>query len=132
MAGILLEAGSPSSITAPNDVPAPPTTAPSPATAIIVAAPPTTASGKDVQIQIQNFAFGDPVTVKVGTRVTWTNLDNAQHTVTADDKSFDSGVLAKGQSFSFTFTKAGSVSYYCAIHGGAGGQGMSSKIIVQP
>ena len=75
MAGIPLQAGSPSSITAPNDVPAPPTTAPAPATATVAAAPLTTASGKDVQIQIQNFAFGDPVTVKVGTRVTWTNLD---------------------------------------------------------
>jgi plastocyanin len=133
MAGIPLTAGSSSSTTAPTAAPAtaPPTTAPVPATATVAVAPPTTASGNEIHIPIQNFAFGDPVTVKVGTKVTWTNLDAAQHTVTADDKSFDSGVLAKGQSFSFTFTKAGTVSYYCAIHGGAGGQGMASKITVQ-
>lgn len=89
-------------------------------------------SGSAVQISAVNFTFGDPVTVKVGTTITWTNLDDAPHTVTADDNSFDSGVFQKGQTFSLTFSKAGVFSYYCAIHGGPGGQGMSSKITVEP
>ena len=70
--------------------------------------------------------------MRVGTTVTWTNEDDAPHTVTADDNSFDSKTFGKGESFSFVFNKAGEFSYYCAIHGAPGGQGMASKIIVQP
>jgi len=39
----------------------------------------------------------------------------AQHTVTADDKSFDSGRKSAG-SWSQTFTKAGTVAYHCEVH----------------
>ena len=51
-----------------------------------------------------------------GTTVTWTNSDSTQHTVTADDGSFDSGVLAQGQTFSHTFDTAGTIAYHCTIH----------------
>jgi plastocyanin len=36
--------------------------------------------------------------------------------VTADDGSFDSGVLDAGARFSFVFDKPGMFSYACAIH----------------
>ena len=69
------------------------------------------------QVMIQNMAFTPPsLTVPMGTTVTWTNKDMVQHTATADDKSFDSGQLAPGASFSFTFTKAGTFTYKCTIH----------------
>jgi plastocyanin len=39
-----------------------------------------------------------------------------QHTVTADDGSFDSGPIAQGETFSQVFNAAGSVGYHCEIH----------------
>jgi plastocyanin len=69
-------------------------------------------------VSIQNFSFQPQgVTVNVGESVTWTMKDaNTQHTVTADDSSFNSGGLNTGQTFSHTFTQAGSFSYHCNIH----------------
>jgi plastocyanin len=68
-------------------------------------------------VKISNFTFGPKVlTVKIGQTVTWTNDDDIPHTVVATDKSFRSKVLDTGQSFSFTFTKAGVVPYFCSIH----------------
>jgi plastocyanin len=68
-------------------------------------------------VRIADFAFApDTRSVKVGDPVKWTNQDGATHTVTADDGAFDSGNLAGGKSFSFTFDKAGSYAYHCNIH----------------
>lgn len=68
-------------------------------------------------IDISDFKF-QPQTIDIplGTKVTWTNKDSAPHTVTADNKTFDSGTLQKGQSFTFTFDKVGTFTYYCALH----------------
>jgi plastocyanin len=69
-------------------------------------------------VAIQNFAFSPAtITVKVGTKVTWTNKDSAAHTVTGDSNDGPaSGTLAQGASYSFTFSKAGTFSYACSIH----------------
>jgi plastocyanin len=48
--------------------------------------------------------------------VTFTNADGAPHTATADDSSFDTGKLTKGQSASLTFTSSGVFAYHCNIH----------------
>ena len=58
----------------------------------------------------------NPVEVKVGETVTWVNDDSGRHTVTSKDGIFDSGMIGKGQSFSFTFDKAGEYSYFCEPH----------------
>jgi len=70
-----------------------------------------------VAVSIANYAF-DPATLEVaaGTTVTWTNNDTVPHTVTATDKSFDSGNLAPGATFSHTFATAGSFEYICQYH----------------
>jgi len=85
------------------------------------------------QVTIANFAF-DPaqLQVKVGTTVTWTNNDSTGHTVTADDGTFTSSTLKKGDTYSFTFNEVGAFAYYCKPHGGPGGQGMSGVITVVP
>jgi plastocyanin len=84
---------------------------------LIVGASATSTAAADMQITIQNFAFAPAtITVPVGTKVTWTNMDSATHTVTSDTGAFDSKNLANGASFSFTFTQAGSYAYHCAIH----------------
>jgi plastocyanin len=58
----------------------------------------------------------NPVEVKVGETVTWINDDSGRHTVTSKDGVFDSGIMGKGQSFSFTFDKAGEYQYFCEPH----------------
>ncbi len=102
-----------------NPTPTPtPTTAP---TATPTANPtptptPTTASSSGNSVSIKNFSFTpNSLTVKVGTKVTWTNHDSVTHTVTANQGAFNSPVLP-GSSFSFTFTKAGTYAYHCMIH----------------
>ncbi len=89
----------------------------------------TTGAGRSAiapAVTIKNFSFGpSTVTVAVGTTVTWTNTDDAPHTVTARDASFSSPTLSKGKSFSFTFRKAGTYSYLCSIH-----QYMSGTVVV--
>jgi plastocyanin len=68
-------------------------------------------------VTIQNFAF-NPATlnVQVGTTVTWINKDSTTYHVVSDTGAFDSGNLASGQSYSFTFNQAGSFPYHCSIH----------------
>jgi plastocyanin len=74
-------------------------------------------SGAGGTVTIQNLAFGPTtLTIAAGTTVTWTNKDSVQHTVTADDGSFDSGKLASGSTFSQTFSKPGTYAYHCTIH----------------
>jgi plastocyanin len=58
----------------------------------------------------------NPVEVKVGETVTWVNDDSGRHTVTSKDGVFESGMMGKGQSFSFTFDKAGEYPYFCEPH----------------
>ena len=51
--------------------------------------------------------------VKVGDTVTWTNNDSATHTVTSDTSGmFDSGPIAQGATFKFTFSQAGTFTYH--------------------
>jgi plastocyanin len=68
-----------------------------------------------VIIQSNSFNPGT-LTVKAGTKVTWTNDDSYTHNVTSDDGAFSVGNIAAGQSLSFTFSKAGTYNYHCAIH----------------
>src|SRR6266581_2703253 len=97
-----------------------PTTAP---TATPTSAPTTTGNS----VSIANFAFSPTsLTVKVGTKVSWTNNDTVTHTVTANKGAFNSGPLTPGSTFSFTFTKAGTYSYHCNIH-----PSMMATIVVQ-
>lgn len=78
-------------------------------------------------VDIKNFAFSPAtLTVKVGTRVTWTNNDTVSHTVTSDTGSLlSSPTIAPGQTFSFTFNNVGTTNYHCAIH-----PMMKGKVIV--
>jgi len=56
------------------------------------------------------------VVIGVNNTVTWINNDNAPHTVTANDGSFDSGGLNPGQSWTYTFTTPGTYAYHCSYH----------------
>jgi plastocyanin len=67
--------------------------------------------------------------VEVGRRVVW-SVQATTHTVTSDDGLFDSGILAAGEEFSYTFTQSGVYPYYCRLHGQPGGIGHSGTIVV--
>lgn len=57
------------------------------------------------------------LTIEAGTTVTWVNDDEGQvHTVTDVGEAFDSGFLATGESWSWTFETPGEYEYYCLPH----------------
>ena len=58
----------------------------------------------------------NPVTITAGSTVTWTNNDSITHTVTSDSGVFDSGNIAAGGRFSFTFNTRGTFPYHCTPH----------------
>jgi plastocyanin len=67
--------------------------------------------------QTQGAYQPNPVTVKVGDSVTWTWEDQGnQHSVSADDGSFESCLQSNGYTFTTTFAKAGTFAYHCSIH----------------
>ncbi|HUS36356.1 MAG TPA: PQQ-dependent sugar dehydrogenase [Verrucomicrobiae bacterium] len=78
-------------------------------------------------VNIRNFAF-DPATttIQVGDTVTWINNDLIQHTATSDSGAFNSGFLSQDQSFSHTFSAAGSFPFHCTPH-----PDMAGTIVVQ-
>jgi amicyanin len=98
------------------------------ATAALALAFPAPAAPAPVSVKIGNFTFNAPtVTVAPGTTVTWVNEDDIPHTVVSDDKkTFRSKVLDSGESFSFTFTVAGTYGYFCSIH-----PHMTGKVVVK-
>jgi plastocyanin len=75
--------------------------------------PPTTGA----VVHVKNFAFGPAnVTILAGQTVQFIDDDDTPHTVTAGDKSFDSGTLNKGGKWERTFPTAGTYTYVCAFH----------------
>ena len=66
-----------------------------------------------------NFYSPRTISIKVGDTVTWRNDGAAPHSATADGGSFDTGVFNGGQSRSETFSTAGTVPYFCTVHGQA-------------
>jgi plastocyanin len=86
----------------------------------------------------------DNVTVPKGTKVTWKNNSGTAHTATDDPskasnsadvslpsgaKSWDSGNIDPGQSYSYTFDTPGTYKYVCVPHESAG---MLGTITVTP
>jgi plastocyanin len=85
--------------------------------AVVSLGSPGTVRAQDTSVSIVDFAFdASSITIEAGSTVTWTNDGDATHTVTADDGAFDSGDLAAGETFSFTFDEPGTYSYHCDIH----------------
>ena len=85
-------------------------------TAVTAAAAATNSISKN-EILIESNTFKpDSVTIKVGDSIKWINKDSYNHTVTAKNGEFDSGDIAGGAEFSFTFAKEGTYEYLCGIH----------------
>src|SRR5215203_5910222 len=78
------------------------------AVALLVAAPAPARTAKTLAVDISKAGFvpASP-SIQVGDSITWTNKDTATHQVVCANCPFTSPVLATGQTFTFTFTKAG-------------------------
>jgi len=100
-----------------------------PAPVVAAAPPPAAVDVQIVEPQVGALSWGyspDVVTVKPGDSITWTNTGTLQHSVTADDASFNSGLLATGQTFTQTFGSAGTFTYHCTPH-----PWMKATVVVQ-
>jgi plastocyanin len=74
-------------------------------------------NAQTTSVSIKDMVFSPAsLSVSAGTTVTWYNYDAVDHTVTADDASFDSGNIPMGGKYSKTFTSAGTFSYHCTLH----------------
>lgn len=91
-------------------------------------------SQSQVSMDIKDFAYSKPrIKIKKGTKVTWTNQDSVKHNVMLDHSDsgsahdaptksevkpnvFAGPLLAKGESYSFTFNEVGADPYHCSPH----------------
>jgi plastocyanin len=75
------------------------------------------------RIEITKSGFApQTLELKAGEKVAWTNTDEKEHSVTANEKipgdaqdrpMFDSGILKPGATWEFTFRKPGTYAYHC-------------------
>lgn len=88
----------------------------------------------EVSMDIKDFKYEKPnIKIKKGTTVTWTNRDTVKHNVMAEHEGSDQAhdpptpeevnpnelagpLLAKGESYSFTFNEVSSQPYHCSPH----------------
>jgi len=106
----------------PSYPPAYPPAQPSPTPAPVPSPP-----AGQVTVVMQNTAFNPAnITIHVGQQVVWVNNESVPHTTTSGSctgntctpsPGWESGTLNPGQSFSHTFSTAGTFPYFCRIHG---------------
>ena len=83
----------------------------------------TSAGPVEVSLNIKDIAHQDAI-IQVGTTVAWTQRDiGVPHTATSgrpedpdSGNQWDSDILDEGDTFSHTFTQAGTFPYFCRIH----------------
>ncbi len=101
---------------------------------ILAGGAPTSAHGAEpggktpgVEISVDNFTFGTAeIAVPMNATVTWVNHDDVPHVIASTDELFRSKALDTDDKFSFTFSKPGTYSYFCAFH-----PKMVGKVIVR-
>lgn len=85
--------------------------------AVSLVASAATGAGRTHTVTIENMQFSpQELTVRRGDRVVWVNKDLFPHTVTAVDKTFDSGSVAANASWSYVASKRGDYPYGCTFH----------------
>src|SRR5947209_8120656 len=83
-------------------------------------------SSADAQVIMNGIRFQPPeLTVRAGETVEWKNEDIVSHTVTADDGSFDSGLIPPGGTWKMTVKNAGPLEYHCRPH-----PNMTAKLVM--
>lgn len=78
-------------------------------------------------ITIKDFAFTPrDLTIRVGSKVTWTNKDEEPHKIAEANSAFASQPLDTDGDFSYEFDTPGTYEYFCTLH-----PRMTGKIIVE-
>jgi plastocyanin len=113
---------------------------------LMASAGPARAAASTVEVKMGDEpAVYEPVkvTIKVGDTVKWVNTGKTLHSVTLNPedaqnaanvsepkgaKTFDSGFMEPGKSFSYTFTVPGTYKYICVPHEKAG---MVGEVVVK-
>jgi plastocyanin len=68
-------------------------------------------------VEMRQMAFAPQrLEVTAGTTVEWTNRDQVEHTITASDGSWDSGLIAPGATWRRTFDTPGTYAVHCTPH----------------
>jgi plastocyanin len=103
--------------------------------------PPEPQGPGDVTVTADSLVFiPKHITVPTGTTVLWRNDGAQNHTVTANDGSWDSSPACPttsecwrpGQTFAHTFNQTGTFGYYCKLHGTTQGTGHAGTVTVVP
>jgi plastocyanin len=82
----------------------------------------------EISLTISNFTFRpEAITVPIGTKIVWENIDDIPHSVVETTGKFRSPALDTEEIFSFTFDKAGNYEYFCGLH-----PHMKGKVVVTP
>jgi len=71
--------------------------------------------GTSVEMRAMAFA-PQRIEVSAGATVEWANRDQLEHTITADDGSWDSGPIAAGATWRHTFAQPGTYAFHCTPH----------------
>jgi len=87
------------------------------------------AATKTVEVKASSFSPAS-FSVSAGTTIVFKNTSEFPHTATADNGSFDTGIISPGSSKSVVVSKAGRIPFHCQFHGAAGGVGQSGTITV--
>ena len=77
------------------------------------------AKPKENKVEISDVKYKPAkLKIKKGEKVVWTNRDDRDHTVVSHDKAktLNSGKIAAGETFEFTFDKPGTYEYGCEYH----------------
>lgn len=85
----------------------------------IAGATTTGGTSKTAVVHIKGYAYIPPkLDVKAGQQITFINDDKVEHTATANNKSFDTGMIAPGKSKTITVKAGvtGADSYFCTVH----------------
>ena len=70
-----------------------------------------------VRATIRNLAYAPArFEIAAGTTIRWTNSDQVDHSVTATDGSWDSGIIRPGETWERTFARPGTYDFFCTPH----------------
>ena len=81
------------------------------------AAAATTGPAAGATVEMRQMAFAPQrLEITAGTTIEWTNRDQLAHTITADDGSWDSGLIEPGKTWRRTFDQPGTYAVHCTPH----------------
>jgi plastocyanin len=84
---------------------------------VVVISAPALMAATDAKVTIDNFSFSPaPLTIPVGTTVTWTNQDDIPHSILLQQLNVKSHPLDTHDDFAYKFDKAGTYNYICGLH----------------